>query len=190
MEMKGFAALIAALSAGIGCGGGGGDVTVSTYVQRSIDLVCEKSFECCDSTEIMARFGFFNVTTEAQCKSTLGAFANIGVNDLNASISAGRIKFDGDAASACLALFEGLSCAEFSSTDSEQMAVAAGCTNPIQGQVANGGACSDDDECVSENCVGASDDPPTDGMCEALPDAGAECDSDCAPGYYCQFGSP
>ncbi len=171
---------------GISCGGGGSGP--GSFLRDTVEAGCSKQFECCDATEIMEELGFFGITTEAECKSTLGAFAQIGVNQLNASIKAGRVVFHEDRASDCLELFAGMTCAEFAATGGGDQML-SGCEDPIEGLVAAGGACSSDDECAVGACVGDSDDPPMEGTCRALPVDGEVCEFDCAPGLFCDFGA-
>jgi hypothetical protein len=51
-------------------------------------------------------------------------------------------------------------------------------------------ACTQDDECTTNHCVGATvqpGGPNTDGACKPLPTAGQDCSFKCASGLYCGY---
>jgi hypothetical protein len=99
---------------------------------------------------------------------------------------AGRLKYDGDAARGCIDAAANLSCSAYSMLSGHESIV---CEKPfLIPLVADGGGCTQDYECISANCEGATvqpGGPNTDGMCKPLPTAGQSCTSSCAQGLYC-----
>ena len=157
-------------------------------------MSCRLQFECCTDAEIMAQYMGITyndqpITTEAQCvEFTAAFFGGLAVSQYKKSIERGRIEYDADAAGECIAVANSASCAEFSSgalDDSGSM-----CSPFIIPLVADGGACTQNYECTSDNCVGATvhtEGEDIDGACEPLPAAGQTCDFSCADGLYCEY---
>ncbi len=171
-----------------GCGGGG-SVTVDNLGTELASVSCSKMFECCTSAEIMEQFANITVdgqpiTTEEQCESFAGGlFSGLLTPEYKASIAAGRITYDGDAAQSCLDAMANLGCSAYAMADSHESVV---CDTPfIIPEVGDGGACSEGYECTSGFCDGASD--SADGTCTPKPGAGEACDFTCADGLYCGF---
>jgi hypothetical protein len=172
-----------------GCGGGGGSVTVDNLGTELASVSCSKMFECCTSAEIMEQFANITVdgqpiTTEEQCESFAGGlFSGLLTPEYKASIAAGRITYDGEAAQSCLDAMANLGCNAYAMADSHESVV---CDTPfIIPQVGDGGGCTEGYECTSGFCDGASD--STDGTCKPKPGAGEACDFTCADGLYCGF---
>jgi hypothetical protein len=180
-----------------GCGGGGsGGVPLDNLGIALGEASCEKTFECCNATEIMEEFDGVEVngqpiTTEAQCEAFVGGLATgFLVPGLKASVEAGRAEYDGDAAAACMAVLREASCSTFSMEDAIVLE-GTGCEQFIIPKVAQGGACTQDYECTTDNCVGATTEPggaSTDGACQPKNTAGQTCMFDsCADGLFCGF---
>jgi hypothetical protein len=171
-----------------GCGGGG-SVTIDNLGTELASVSCSKMFECCSSAEIMNQFANITVdgqpiTTEAQCESFAGGlFAGLLTPEYKASIAAGRITYDGDAARSCLDAMANLGCSSYAMVNSKTSVV---CDTPfIIPQVGDGGACAEHYECTSGYCDGATD--STDGTCKPMPAAGEACTFTCAHGLYGGF---
>jgi hypothetical protein len=171
-----------------GCGGGG-SVTIDNLGTELASVSCSKIFECCTDAEVMDQFANITVdgqpiTTEAQCESFAGGlFSGLLTPEYKASIDAGRIKYDGEAAQSCLDAMANLGCSAYSMVTEKTSVV---CNTPfIIPQVGDGGACTEDYECTSDFCDGASD--SMDGTCKPMPGAGDACTSTCADGLYCGF---
>lgn len=171
-----------------GCGGGG-SVTVDNLGTELASVSCSKMFECCTSAEIMEQFANITIdgqpiTTEAQCESFAGGlFSGLLTPEYKASIAAGRITYDGEAAQSCLDAMANLGCNAYAMVDSQTAVV---CDTPfIIPEVGDGGACTEGYECTSGFCDGASD--SADGTCKPMPGAGEECTDHCAHGLYCGY---
>lgn len=180
----------------IGCGGddggGSGFVELDGLGMELGIASCGLQFECCTDAEIMAQYMGITfegqpITTEDQCVAFSNAvFTSFGVARYKESIALGRMEYDGAAAADCIAALESLSCAEYSA--SVNQGVAPACRPFLIPKVADGGGCTLDDECASDNCEGESTPlggPNTDGMCKPVPTAGQSCDDNCASGLYC-----
>lgn len=172
-------------------GGGGGSVAVSQIGDEMGEVLCARMFECCDAAELMDNLGFFDVETQAECESFYAGFVGgLLEPQIQASIDAGRLRYDGDRMGACLDLLASMSCGEFGlafATDEPW----GGCADPFEGLVAAGMPCANDMECASDYCDGDSTDfegNVTEGTCGTLPGIGQACpDFDCASGAYCSF---
>jgi len=186
-----FFTIIATVVAGAGCGGGssGGSVSIDQLPAKYASAYCMKAVECCTMAELGGLNGGLGspITDEASCESYYsGLFQAFFVNSIKASESAGRASYDGDAAGACIDAAASMSCADFAAALAGT-GTFAGCTNPITPLVDNGGACTQDYECTSDYCMGATQ--SADGACAAKPGSGQTCDFTCADGLYCDFTS-
>ncbi|HUH02177.1 MAG TPA: hypothetical protein VML75_09280 [Kofleriaceae bacterium] len=175
------------------CGdGGGGSVPINQLGSEIGGSLCAQLFACCDSQEIMEELGFFNVTTEAECVNFYSSFVGgFLIPQIQASVDSGRLVYHGDRMADCLDVLSSMSCTEFA-TSYNQDTPWGGCADPFEGLVANGSACANDNECMSDYCEGDSTDQnnvTTEGTCQPFPTVGAACpDYDCAAGAYCEFG--
>jgi hypothetical protein len=157
-------------------------------------MSCSKIFECCTAAEVMDQFGNITyngqpITTEDQCEGFVGGFfTGLLTPEYKASIAAGRIEYDGAAVQACIDAAANLSCSAYSMLSGHE---SVACEKPfIIPKVADGGGCTQDYECISNNCEGATVDPngpDTDGMCKPLPTEGQDCTGTCAHGLYCAY---
>lgn len=179
-----------------GCGGdddgGGGFVDLDNLSMELALAGCDAQFECCTDAEIMAQYMGISyegqpITTEDQCVAFSNAvFSSFAVMPYKDSIAMGRMEYDGAAAADCIAAFKSLSCAEYSTGDIS--VTGSECRPFVIALVADGGGCTQDHECTSDNCEGAKTPlggPNTDGMCKPMPTAGQSCDENCATGLYC-----
>jgi hypothetical protein len=178
----------------VGCGGGGGTTELDNLGLELATTNCAKQFDCCTDAEIMQQYMGITIngqpiTTEDRCvEFTNAIFTGLAVPHYQDSIAMGRIEYDGEAAADCIAAIDGLTCAEYSTGKSADLLLA--CRPFILPKVADGGGCTEDYECTSHNCVGATDQPDgssTDGMCKPMPAAGQRCDDNCATGLYCGY---
>ena len=183
-----------------GCGGddsgSGGQISLDNLGSELATESCSKMFECCTDAEIMAQFMGIKfegqpITTEEQCTSfTTAFFVGFAVESYKASIAAGRIDYDADAAGDCLAVLRGVSCSEYSSAQTGPDDFAGECRPFIVAKVGDGGGCTQDYECTSDNCDGATvqpGGPNTDGVCKPKPTAGQACQHTCADDLYCGY---
>jgi hypothetical protein len=171
-------------------GGGNGSIAVENLGLELAVASCAQQFGCCTDAEIMAQYMGITfegqpIETEAQCVDFANAvFTSFGVMAYQSSIAMGRAEYDGEAAADCVALIEDLSCEQYGA----RQLPASGCTPWILPKVADGGACTQDYECLSDNCVGERTplgEPSTDGACMPMPTEGQDCDDNCATGLYC-----
>lgn len=178
----------------VGCGGGNGTTELDNLGLELATTNCEKQFDCCTDAEIMQQFMGITydgqpITTEDQCvEFTNAIFSGLAVPHFKDSLAMGRIEYDGEAAADCIAEIGSLTCSEYSAGRNNELLLA--CRPFLRPKVADGGGCTEDYECTSHNCVGATDQPngpSTDGMCKPMPAAGQECDGNCATGMYCGY---
>jgi len=169
------------------CGGGGsGGVSPAGLASALAEASCNKHEECCTAEEFMdATLGSENA---AECKAVLTGFGSLLTNVLDDSIEAGRVIYHPDRMEDCLAAIDALSCAEFK--DNGEINDSR-CEDPFEGQVADGGECANDFDCVSNYCSGDSMDFEgnlTFGVCADDPVAGLPCDEGrCADSAFCDF---
>ncbi len=174
---------------------GGGPIAIEDLGTRLAQVSCQKVFDCCTDAEIMSQFMNIKymgvpITTFDQCVGfTAGFFNMLALPQWQASIAAGRMEYDAAAAGGCVSASASLSCSEYAalSNGSGNTSLAGTCQPFLIPKVENGGACSDDEECTSDNCVQTSS--SMDGTCQAMPGAGEPCDGSCIDGYYCGFAS-
>ncbi len=127
------------------------------------------------------------ITTEQQCIDFSNAvFTTFGVARWKESLAVGRIRYDGAAAADCIAAIEGVSCDDYDTSDIAIQEM--GCRPFLLANVGSGGACTQDYECMTSNCVGQDtspdEGPPIDGTCETEPTLGQPCDDDCAEACF------
>jgi hypothetical protein len=180
-----------------GCAGddssGGSPVALEDLGQRLGEVSCQKVFDCCTDEEIMKQFMNIKVdgqpiTTVEQCiKFTVGFYNGLALPQWQASIDAGRMEYDASAAGGCVAASANLSCSEYAdlSSGNGNTSLAGTCRPFLIPKVADGGACSNSNECISDNCVQTSS--SEDGTCKPMPGAGEQCDDNCVDGYYCGY---
>jgi hypothetical protein len=168
---------------------GGGSIALANLGDAVGSAYCAKAFECCTAAEIMVRFQGTQVTDEASCRMFYAAVFTAFAGDYQASVDAGKLVYDGAAASQCVSALRAMACTDFARDDDP---LSSQCPNPFQGQVANGMQCAFDEECQSGYCEGDAQlpEPGTPGTCKAPPTAGQACpDFTCADGLQCQAGT-
>jgi hypothetical protein len=181
--------------AGDDAAGGGSPIELEDLGTQLAEVSCQKMFECCTDAEIMEQFMNIKyegqpITTEEQCVGfTAGFFNALAVPQWQASIAAGHMEYDASAAGGCVSASANLSCADYAalSNGNGNTSLAGTCEPFLIPKVANDGACTQDDECVSNNCVVTSS--SEDGACKPLPGAGEACNGSCIDGYYCGYDS-
>ncbi len=157
----------------------GGDRAVE---RREVAVWCEKVVACCTKADRALRQQP-DFDTAPQCTQIVdGLYTWIVAPIYRHSFSRGRIRFDGQAAETRLAALEHASCVELDTF--------SGPSPYIAGTVPLGGACMDDHECGSRNCMGAEFlrddmDRSKDGTCRPIPANGEPCAHACQHGSYC-----
>ena len=180
-----------------GCAGddssGGSPVAIEELGTSLGEVSCQKVFDCCTDDEIMKQFMNITVdgqpiTTQEQCvKFTAGFYNGLALPQWQESIAAGRMEYDASAAGGCVAATSSLSCSEYAdlSSGNKNTSLAGTCRPFLIPKVADDGACSNSNECISDNCVKTSS--TMDGTCKPMPGAGEQCDQNCVDGYYCGY---
>jgi hypothetical protein len=132
---------------------------------------CAKIYECCTQAERMQNP--FLGSTEQDCAVTLAAFTTLIVPITQESITAGRVVYQGDVLASCLAQYSSLTCAD---AKSGAPSLEPTCSNFLLPQVAWGGTCEQDFECINGYCEQPSSSTP--GQCQAMKPDGAGCSAD------------
>jgi hypothetical protein len=175
-----------------GCGGGG-NIAIDDLGHELAEASCAKQWDCCTDAEIMDQYTGITIdghpiASEADCVDFADALlTGFGVMQWKASVEKGRLEYDGDAAADCIAAIESATCDQYSS---DTIPTASDCRPFLIPKVADGGGCTQDDECTSGNCVGAmvnTGSESTDGACMPMPQDGDACDDNCADGLTCEF---
>jgi hypothetical protein len=170
--------------------GGGGNVTLENLGSHLASTACGKIFTCCTDAEIMQQFDGLTImgqpiTTRTQCEQVANGFiGGLFVSQLQASITAGRARYDSDAAGDCIASVDALSCADYAAQRAGNDLLP--CRDFIIALVAEGGACTQDYECTTGACEAAAS-GTGDGACRPRPGLGQACTTDCATGLYCGY---
>jgi hypothetical protein len=152
------------------------DDLASTYM----NTVCSAYVNCPPS-----KSGAPSFATVEGCKAVLGAMSSDqggGVDSLVAAVKSGKVKYDASSAQACLTA--AANCAAFSGDQGEP----AECKATFTGTVANAGACSQNEECISSYCQKTNGC----GVCGTRGAEGAACtgnNSQCADGLVCASAS-
>lgn len=166
----------------VGCGGkdddddDSGAIPIEGLPARLGGSACKLVYRCCTSAQ-RAENIFFG-STEAECRSNYSALFALAVPEWNQSIGKGRLRYDANAAAACLSQLDGQAC-------SGATIDPAACEAVFVPLVQSGGACTQQGECVNSACHGGDSTNDIDGMCGAPLANGADCtdDEQCASGY-------
>lgn len=174
---------------GGGGGGGGSPVSLADLPEALGGAACDKMFDCCTEAEIMMQFESIDPppSTPEECQALLAGFLGLGTSTWMESQDAGRLAYHADAAGDCIAAIRSLTCDAYHGGVTEEPAGAAACDEMIEPLVDEGGACSQDAECTTGFCDGATGD--MDGACAVPPAEGEDCVFDCAEGLFCDFDS-
>ncbi len=118
-------------------------MTVTSAFESMSEAVCERAHACRETSTVPSPFfeALFGADAE-QCTARVSLGTEPG--KYRESVDAGRIVFDADAAVRCLDAMEAVACAEFWSDTGWSSA----CEQVFVGQVANGSACTLDDDCA------------------------------------------
>jgi MYXO-CTERM domain-containing protein len=167
-----------------GCGGGGGSggsVPISQFGSQYSQAMCAQNFKCCSVADIDGR-------TMQECTETNSTLFSALAGSFSEGQAAGRLTYDAALMGMCIAAIKQLSCDEWKMglTMSNQPNA---CKAAVTAKVAAGGACLDDNECMTGNCDGADSaaTPPVTGTCTNLIAAGGSCAGvvECADGLTC-----
>jgi hypothetical protein len=125
-----------------------GSPSVSDSLDDAISTQCAKAFDCMSSFPTDEGFAFEDLygSSESACVSNLETASAESKSQYQASVDAGRIIYNADDAQACLDAENALSCDQFWRGDSPEPTA---CDTAFQGTVADGGACTIDDDCAT-----------------------------------------
>lgn len=147
-------AIAAALAACAGADNGDDGVTATELLDRIGTVECDQAFACKATfpTDQGATFEeAFGATAQA-CYADAAQFYDAA--GVEASIAAGKIKFDTSAANACLAGLQGIATPACATFWADGVAFPNACDNVFAGTVAQGGACANDLECAGDSICG------------------------------------
>jgi hypothetical protein len=172
------------------CGGGDGgkpsvNATKDNVCSQMAAVACYDLYQCCAETQIEAYLRVTDPRTEAQCVSDVTRLCEQRTGIVDASVTAGRVTFDGAAMNACLKalIVPDASC----TTVSAALPWAAACmTSAWAGTVAVGSSCAHTFECANAGTAYCA----ANQTCTALPTEGMACAAGaCATGFFCQGGT-
>ena len=151
----------------------GSSVDLADYSKSAEDARCSYLVNC----------GLF--TDQASCHAYFDS-RTLQNPSVKAAVDAGKLSYDGEAASDC---FDGLS----SASCSFNADTPAACDKIFKGKIADGAACAFDAECISDSCITMSCSMACcPGMCcmtVPTPKIGQPCDFYCENGAYCASDS-
>lgn len=179
---------------GSACDGGGGDaVPLGSLGTEMGATMCAKMVECCTMAELEEEL--LGASNQQECEAFYAGFiGQLLIPVLEDSVADGRLVYDGDQMRTCLDAIAAIECSELRAT--LESGPSGTCDNPFTGQVAMGGACANDLDCVSAFCNGDQVDfegNVTMGVCAQMPSNGQACvDNTCGDGLFCDYtgGSP
>jgi hypothetical protein len=172
----------------VSCGGGdpsGGDAAAGNAVPfdqvASVfrKAVCDKIFQCCSRAELVANPDLGNDSTS--CQGALDGEASIFLNDIQASVTAGRVVYHGDRMATCLWQIQSRSCDELKMPLGDRD-INDLCGDVFESKVPIGGKCSGYWDCIGGWCEG--DEGNAMDMCSPKKPLGGDCDE----GPECQSG--
>lgn len=134
-------------------------------------------------------------SNQQECEAFYAGFiGQLLIPVLEDSVADGRLVYDGGQMRTCLDALAAIECSELRAT--LESGPAGSCDDPFTGQVAIGGVCANDVDCVSKLCDGDQVDfegNVTTGVCAQMPSNGQACvDNTCGDGLFCDNtgGSP
>lgn len=180
--MKTLNLMFLPLLAVAGCNGGsGGAVPIGQLGNQVLDALCARAARCGEYPD------------KATCVASNGKLSDMG--QVEADVASGKVKYNGGQVASCLSVYDTVGC---SITESENLQMPQACQTVFQGTVATGGACYNDEECVSLLCNRGGCGGVTGccaGTCESVPvtvASGGDCGAagtTCADGTYCKLDS-
>lgn len=136
--------ILGVLMLSIAACGGGGSVTAETFDQEFVEAACTKAHQCRSTWP-----GEADEFTEIFGASASACISQNGGEELDAELAAaleaGTVIFDEDNANACLATLRDLGCDALWTFEEPDA-----CDQLFIGTVAQGGACTIDEECIRD----------------------------------------
>jgi hypothetical protein len=135
----------------MGCGSveeGAGGISVQAAPAEIAKAVCPKAYTCCMTSQLMGNDLAGTDEPSCEAKTTEGFKKNL--DGIVASQKKGRVIYDGNKLAGCLSTIRSASCEALDTTN--HFSGVAGCDSFVQPQVAAGGACDADWECIGGWC--------------------------------------
>ncbi len=180
------AAILAAFLASTGCddGGGGGPIPLDQLWRRWIEVQCSMVHRCPYAAEGVGVIPpAYAGSSAAECVSIINTVFTVFAGEdpmweLHDAVDRGTVRYDGNAARACIDYAAGMSCDQLQEEPAE-------CERVFVGTVSPGGQCVVDLECLRGWCDTEAACP---GRCVAYRRAGESCTGStelCEPNTYC-----
>jgi hypothetical protein len=134
-------------SGGGGGGGGGASITATNFLAQMAQKFCDQAFTCKATFPTDAGVTFADAFGASAQECVSDAAAADMPAQVEAAITAGRIKYNGVDAAACVSGITFPACAQFWDAGPTYPAQ---CANALVGTIADGGACVVGWECSSE----------------------------------------
>ena len=139
---------------GPGGKGDGTSLTPSTFLTKLGNNECDEAFTCRASFPSSSNHHFEDEWGSTTDECYAGAAAYFMPADVEASVAAGKIKFDAGAAKACLSGIDYGSCSQFWQHGPQYPSA---CGSALVGTIADGGDCSNDFECAGDDVCDSTD---------------------------------
>jgi hypothetical protein len=162
-------------------GDGGGSVPIGDLGSRVLDVLCARAARCGEYPD------------KATCVANNGKMSDMG--QVESDVASGKVKYNGSQVATCLSVYDTIGCTVM---ETQNLHMPQSCQTVFQGTVATGGACYNDEECVSLNCNRGGCGGVT-GCCAGTCDpvtvtvaSGGDCvaaGTTCADGTYCKLDS-
>lgn len=177
---------LVALAGLAGCGNVGG-IPVDETATRIADTICPKAWMCCTADQLSSNSAAG--TSEADCITQTTASYKNQLSTLQASIDQKRASYQSSKLDTCLMTIQTSDCSTLNVTN--HIVGIHGCESFTTPQVALGGGCSQNYECVDGWCnvpAGATDGQ---GVCAPFVAAGQSCAAgggpSCGPNSVCDI---
>jgi hypothetical protein len=161
---------------------GGEELSLDGLADGLAEAFCERIYTCCSTAQ---RAGAQDAigTDRSSCDALTRTSYQEELGELRTAISAGKVTFDGERASACVSATRGQACASFDRNEP-----IAECDEVLRGTTAAGGSCRQSWECASSFCRPGT--PPGPGTCVVQKPNGAPCQSgDECVSFNCDAGT-
>jgi len=156
----------------------------------SLDELCDPLAAAACQLYVGCRAATSSASVEA-CHQHTAATCEAAVNGARAQIASGALRYDPDAAHACLTRIGLLACAPLA-TMLAQVDATADCDDVFTGQLGDGAACDQASACGAGLACAPDAGAACPGTCRPAPSAGEGCDprfSPCGAGLFCELGT-
>lgn len=155
-------------------------IAIDRTAAEIAQTICPKAYLCCTTAQLMNNASA--EMTEADCEIHTRNDYTSFLNSVQASLNAGRSRYERSKVDACLTTIRTSTCAMLNVTN--HISGVPGCKDVTTPLVPAGGACTHDFECIVGVCVIPSG--LAEGTCGPGVAAGQSCvEATCAPGLTC-----